>query len=62
MARLNTPGGHIIVALFIFLVGVCLVLHGADIGKEIVMGALASLWTALRIGGGNGPGTTDETE
>jgi hypothetical protein len=57
--HLDTPGGHILVALFIFATGIGLLLHGNDIGKEITVGALASLWTALRIGGnGVNTGTT----
>lgn len=49
---LDTPGGHIIVALFIFLVGVGLAVFSKDLGKEITVGALASLWTALRTAKG----------
>jgi uncharacterized membrane protein len=45
---LDTGGGHIAVALFVFLVGVGLLLAHVDVGKEIVVGALASLWTSLR--------------
>ena len=52
---LNTPAGHALVALFVFLVGVGLVLAGRDIGDEIVFGALASLWTAIQLRG-QGPG------
>ena len=58
MERLNSSGGHIVVALLIFFTGVGLVLRGVDLGKEVTMGALASLWTALRIGGGDGPRAT----
>ena len=47
--KLDSGGGHIIVALFVFLVGVGLVVFKFDLGKEIVIGALASLWTALRL-------------
>lgn len=45
---LDTGGGHVAVALFVFLVGVGLLLAHVDVGKEIVVGALASLWTSLR--------------
>lgn len=45
----DTGGGHIIVALFVFLVGVAMSVWGVQEGKEITVGALASLWTSLRI-------------
>jgi hypothetical protein len=45
---IDTGGGHILVALLVFLVGVGLLLARVDVGKEIVVGALASLWTSLR--------------
>jgi len=32
----------------VFLVGVGLVLARADVGKDIVVGALGSMWTSLR--------------
>jgi hypothetical protein len=47
---IDTGGGHILVALFVFLVGVALVVVGVPEGKEVMIGALASLWTALRVG------------
>jgi uncharacterized membrane protein len=47
---IDTGGGHIVVALFIFLVGVGLVVRHVPEGKEVMIGALASLWTALRVG------------
>ena len=43
--RLDTGGGHILVA---FLVGVGLLLARVDVGKDVVVGALASLWISLR--------------
>lgn len=46
---IDTGGGHILVALFIFLVGVALVVCGVPEGKEVMVGALASLWTSLRV-------------
>lgn len=46
---LDTGGGHIVVALFVFLVGVLLVVAHVSEGKEVMIGALASLWTSLRI-------------
>lgn len=44
----NAGGGDILVAFLVFLVGVLLQLAHADVGKEIVVGALAALWTSLR--------------
>ena len=49
--RLDTEGGHILVA-FVFLVGVGLLLARVDVGKIVV--ALASLWTSLRNTKGQG--------
>jgi hypothetical protein len=46
---IDTGGGHILVALFVFLVGVALVAGHVTDGKEVMIGALASLWTALRV-------------
>ncbi len=45
---LDTQGGHLLVVLFVFLVGVGLVVARADLGKEVVVGSLASLWTLLQ--------------
>lgn len=45
---LDSGGGHILTAFAVFLVGVGLLLAHVDVGKEIVVGALASLWTSLR--------------
>ena len=45
---IDTGGGHILVAFLVFLVGVGLVLARADVGKDIVVGVLASMWTSLR--------------
>jgi hypothetical protein len=45
---LDTGGGHILVAFLVFLVGVGLLLFRVDAGKDIAVGALASLWTSLR--------------
>ncbi len=53
---LDTGAGHILVALFIFLVGVGMIVARIDLGKEVVIGALASLWTRLRM---NQRGTKD---
>jgi len=54
---LDSGGGHITVALFVFLVGVGLLLARIDVGKEIVVGALASLWTSLRNANRESPPT-----
>ena len=45
---LDTGGGHILVAFLVFLVGVILLVAHVDVGKDVVVGALASLWTSLR--------------
>lgn len=45
---LDTGGGHILVAFLVFLTGVALLLARIDVGKDVVVGALASLWTSLR--------------
>lgn len=46
---LDTGGGHILVALFLVVLGVALLYTGRDYGKEVAAGALGSLWTAIRI-------------
>ena len=46
---LDSPSGHIFCALLIFATGVCLYLKGLDMGKEIMAGALGSLWTLLQV-------------
>lgn len=47
---ISSPGGYIVVCLFVFLVGVWIsVLRSNDFGKEIVVGSLSSLWTAMRL-------------
>jgi hypothetical protein len=48
--KLNSGGGHILVALVVFGVGVGLLLAGVAEGKEITVGAMASLWTVMRVG------------
>jgi hypothetical protein len=48
MEALDSCGGHITVALFIFLVGVTMVACKVPKGEEVIVGALASLWTSLR--------------
>jgi len=45
---IDRGGGHILVAFLVFLVGMGLLLARVDAGKEIVVGALASMWTSLR--------------
>ncbi len=51
--KLDTGGGHIAVALFVFLVGVAMVSCHVTDGKEVMVGALASMWTALRTRSSN---------
>jgi len=47
---IDSGGGHILVALFVFLVGVALVASTSslDLGREVTIAALASLWTAIK--------------
>lgn len=51
--QLDTPGGHIVVALLVFLVGVVMIVLKLPKGDEIVAGALACLYTSLRNAKGN---------
>jgi hypothetical protein len=37
------------VGFAVFLVGVGLTIGRVDVGKEIIVGSLASLWTSLRM-------------
>jgi hypothetical protein len=48
MDWLDTGGGHIAVSFLVFLVGVGLTVARMDVGKEVIVGSLASLWTSLR--------------
>ena len=48
---LDTGGGHILVALFLVLIGVALLIYGHGYGEQIAAGALGSLWTVIRITG-----------
>lgn len=58
-------GGHLAVVLFVFAVGVGMTIGHVDGAKEVLVGALSSLYTLLRTGSkgettdGNGrqPGT-----
>ena len=45
---IDTGGGHILVALFIFVVGVVLVACNVPKGEDVIVGALGSLYTSLR--------------
>ena len=45
---LDSPAGHILCVLLIYVTGVALYLRGLDYGKEIMAGALGSLWTLLQ--------------
>lgn len=46
---IDSGGGHILVALFVFVIGVILVCFRVTEGKEVMVGSLASLWTVLRL-------------
>ncbi len=46
---LDSPSGHILCGLLIFAAGICLYLKGLDYGKEVMAGALGSLWTLLQV-------------
>jgi hypothetical protein len=48
MCWLDTPSGHLAIALFVFLVGIVLYVNRVEYGKEIAAGGLASLWTSLQ--------------
>lgn len=48
---IDTGSGHIAVSLFVFSVGVAMLRYKMPEGKEVIVGALASLWTAIRPGG-----------
>lgn len=55
LQALNTKGGHILVALFIFIVGVVLVVWGNKEagGAAIISGATSSIYTMLNSAGKN---------
>ena len=60
MKLFQQEGGHITVALFVFIVGVLLLFSPhADMGKEVIIGSLSSLWTILKI---NKTDTTGENK
>ena len=46
---LDSPTGHLVCALLIFATGVLLYVNRFDYGKEIMAGALGSLWTLLQV-------------
>lgn len=45
----DSPSGHIACTFLIFVVGVGLYVSNHDYGKEIIAGALGSLWTLLQV-------------
>ena len=47
--QIDSSGGHIVCALLIFFVGASLYALHLDYGKEIMSGALGSLWTLLQV-------------
>jgi hypothetical protein len=65
LESLDTSSGHIACVLLIFLVGVLLYALRLDYGKEVMAGALGSLWTLLQVhkGGTNiQPGVVNQAE
>lgn len=46
---LDSPSGHIVCVFVIFLFGVALYAMKLEYGKEIIAGALGSLWTLLQV-------------
>lgn len=49
---IDSPGGHIAVALLILLLGVVLALFGhADVGVPLLTGASTSIYTSMRGAG-----------
>ena len=62
---IDSAAGHIVCALLIFVVGAGLYATHYDYGKEVMAGALGSLWTLLQIhkGGTNiQPGVVNQAE
>lgn len=45
----DTPGGHLVLLLFLFLVGVAMTRLGIDGGKDTLVGAFAALLTSLTV-------------
>lgn len=48
-SKIDTGGGHILVVLAIYISGVALYLGHVEYGKEVMAGALGSLWTLLQL-------------
>lgn len=48
-AKIDSGGGHILVVLAVYLSGVALYLGHIEYGKEVMAGALGSLWTLLQL-------------
>jgi len=47
-SSINTPGGHIVVLLFLVCLSlVCLAFHLDKAGEMILVGALATLWPLM---------------
>ena len=47
MEAVNTPGGHIVVLLFVIVIGIVALKMGIPRGDEILIGALAVMWPLL---------------
>ena len=50
---LEGEGGHLAITLLVFLIGVAMSIGHVAEGHEVIVGALASLYTLLRSKGGN---------
>jgi hypothetical protein len=62
LEQVDSTPGHILCAMFIFLVGVALYASRLDYGKEIMAGALGSLWTLLQLRKNIQPGVVNQAE
>lgn len=49
MKWVDSSHGHILCAFAVFVIGVALYASNYDYGKEIMSGALGSLWTLLQL-------------
>ncbi|HLH04930.1 MAG TPA: hypothetical protein VKX25_19335 [Bryobacteraceae bacterium] len=47
--KLDSPDGHIVCTLVVFAIGCALYAFHYDYGKEVMAGALGSLWTLLQL-------------
>lgn len=59
---LNTPGGHIVVLLFLIVLGLVAIKLRVPRGEEIMIGALAALWPLLTGQSGPPPATAENQQ